>query len=101
MKYIKSQIFKMAWAAAKKAAEFWNDKASKFFAESLRMAYAWVKSQKKVVVVPNWFFEQRFGYGVGSALRRGTVIKETEKAYLVDLDMGLGQEFWCPKSIIK
>lgn len=96
-KYNLSKIMKMAWELVKKANA----------TMSAALKFAWMKEkeminkkEEKVVIIPNWFFEKKFGVLFGAALKKGNVLKETEKAYLVK-ESGTGEEMWVPKSIIK
>ena len=97
IKITKSQIMKNAWKAYKI-----GYKGIKTFAEALKMSWAEAKKQteKRIVMIADWFATKKLGLGrgLGYELRKGNVIKETEKAVLVNL---FGEEIWCPKSTIE
>lgn len=96
-KYNLSCIMKMAWVLVKKANA----------TMSAALKFAWKRAKEmvaenevKTIVIPNWFFVKKFGILFGAALKKGIVLKETEKAYLVK-ENGTGEEMWVPKSIVK
>lgn len=98
MKYDKKDIFKKAWNLARNCARIYKDKASKFIAWALKYSWNYAKRNANTVVIPNWFIQQKLGYGLGVFLRRAYVERETQKAVFVNMG---GEMFWCPKSILE
>ena len=98
MKYDRSEIMKRAWMAARKCAKMCGGKACIYFSRCLKASWDYFKKLAKTVVVPNWFIQKNFGYGLGYELRKAIVEKETEKAVYVNAG---GEYFWCPKSILE
>lgn len=48
----KSDLFKAAWAVARKGAQDFGGRASKYFAEALKMGYAYIKARAAKVAAP-------------------------------------------------
>jgi len=96
----KSTIMKKAWEIAKSAVVKFGGSAKEYFAEALRLTWAKVKEivSVKKVEVPDWFCKKSLGYGLGYAFRTVNILRETEKAVLVNV---AGSDLWVPKSIIK
>lgn len=83
-----TKAMKAAWTNSRKAAAKFGGKPSQYFAEALRQAWAWVKSE-----VDNW-------------LALGEIVRETAKAVMVDVGLDTFQGYvkasvWFPKSQIK
>lgn len=93
--YTRSEIMKAAWSIARMAASKFGGKAKMYFAESLRMAWAKVKS---VVIVPSWFIQKKLGFRPLAYTTKAAVEKETEKAALVRLECGA--TLWVPKTLL-
>lgn len=92
----KSEMFKRAWNAAKIAANHFGGTAKEYFSECLKLV--WKVAKRVLVTVPNWFIKKNLFVELGYDLRTVAILKETEKAVLVNI---IGNELWCPKSIIE
>ena len=98
-KITNSEIMKRAWEVSREAASKFGGNVKQYFAMALKLTWEKAKRimSKKVVIVPEWFIKKTTGIRLGQDHRTCVVIKETEKAVLVEI---LGSETWCPKSIL-
>lgn len=99
MKFNKSEIMKNAWRSFKA-----NE--TKTFAQALKNSWAAAKNPVITVAIKKWFANKMdLGYGKKLGSRKATVVRETEKAYLLNVEWysvdgeydGVQNE-WCPKS---
>lgn len=112
-KYNLSAIMKRAWELRTGKWEYVKP-YSMSFSECLKLAWAQakngcietVKKVKKTVVkglsVAHWFLSKNLTQNEVYAVETGdlSVVKETEKAYLVKADTNFGTiTFWAPKSV--
>lgn len=93
----RSQIMKAAWKLVKMQ--------GMNMSEALKTAWAEAKKlvAKRTVRIADWVCVKNLGCGLGADLRTGEVVRETEKAVLVNLGYNVGAEelVWSPKSAIE
>lgn len=109
-------IMANAWKMAKAAVKKFGGKAVEYLAESLRIAWSGYKAAKQAfeaklalkansVKVAPWFVKKNDEMRVMYNENANVVVKETEKAILLDLVPNLKQgetpcQVWVPKSCI-